>query len=91
MIYCSACGKDANEYNWNLETAATFSEGDKTVPALLQLLLEALDDPKKHADIQLVCPHCHEKVRLRQIPLPEREALLAYLQEVGEAYLHERF
>jgi hypothetical protein len=91
MIYCSACGKDANEYNWTLETAAAFSEGEKTFPTLLSLLLEALEDPKKNADLQVVCPHCHEKVRLRQIPLPERETLLAYLKEVGEEYLHERF
>lgn len=91
MLYCSACGKDANEYNWTLETAAAFSNGEKTCPPLLLLLLEALDDPKKHADYQLVCPHCHEKVRLRQIPLPEREALLNYLKEVGEEYLRERF
>ncbi|MBP1761833.1 MAG: hypothetical protein H6Q64_1375 [Firmicutes bacterium] len=91
MIYCSACGKDANEYNWTLETAAAFSEGEKTVPTLLSLLLEALEDPKKYADFQLVCPHCHEKVRLRQIPLPERETLLTYLREVGEEYLQERF
>ena len=91
MLYCSACGKDANEYNWTLETAAVFSEGEKTCPTLLLLLLEALEDPKKNADYQLVCPHCHEKVRLRQIPLPEREALLNYLKEVGEEYLRERF
>ncbi len=91
MIYCAACGKDANEYNWTLETAATFAEGEKTVPTLLSLLLDALEDPKKQADIQLVCPHCHEKVRFRQIPLPERAALLAYLQEVGEEYRQEKF
>jgi len=91
MLYCSACGKDANEYNWTLETAAAFSEGEKTCPTLLLLLLEALDDPKKYSDYQLVCPHCHEKVRLRQIPLPERKALLNYLKEVGEEYLRERF
>ena len=91
MIYCSACGKNANEYNWTLETAATFSDGDKTCPTLLQLLLESLIDPKKYEDYQLVCPHCHEKVRLKLLPLPQREALLQYLQEVGEEYLVERF
>ena len=91
MIYCSACGKDANEYNWTLATAATFSDGDKTCPTLLQLLLQPLDDPKKYEDYQLVCPHCHEKVRIKQLTIPEREALLQYLQEVGEEYLIERF
>ena len=53
MLYCSACGKDANEYNWTLETAAVFSEGEKTCPTLLLLLLEALEDPKKYADYQI--------------------------------------
>jgi len=91
MIYCSACGKEVNEYNWTLETAATFSDGDKTCPTLLLLLLESLDDPKKYEDYQLVCPHCHEKVRLKLLPLPERKALLNYLREVGEEYLFERF
>lgn len=91
MIYCSACGKSANEYNWTLETAASFSEGDKTCPTLLLLLLESLDDPAKYEDFQLVCPHCHEKVRFKLLPRPEQEALLQYAREVGEAYLWERF
>ncbi len=91
MIYCSACGKHANEYNWTLETAATFSDGDKTCPTLLQLLLESLDDPKKHEETQLVCPQCHEKIRLKQLTIPAREALSQYAQEVGEDYLRHRF
>ena len=91
MLYCSACGKHANEYNWTLETAASFSDGDKTCPTLLLLLLESLDDPQKYEDYQLVCPHCHEKVRIKQITMPAREALLQYAQEVGEAYLRQRF
>lgn len=91
MLYCSACGKHANEYNWTLETAATFSDGDKTYPPLLLLLLESLDDPQKYEETQLVCPHCHEKIRLKQLTMPEREALLQYAQEVGAAYLQQRF
>lgn len=91
LIYCSACGKHANEYNWTLETAAVFSEDGKSCPTLLLLLLESLEDPQKHASVQLVCPHCHEKVRFKQLPQPEREALLQYAREVGEAYIYERF
>lgn len=91
MIYCSACGKQANEYNWTLETAAAFSDGDKTSPTLLLLLLEYLDDPQRFEETWLVCPQCHEKIRLKQLTMPELETLSQYAQEVGEGYLRQLF
>lgn len=87
LLQCPNCKKEVNEYNWTLETAAKFSIGEDTCPALIQVLIEDLNGNGSFFDgFRLICPFCHYGVNYEDINKPEREQILEYAEAVGEKY-----
>lgn len=92
MIRCPVCGNNVNEYNYTLETAAHFSYENNSCPTFIKVLLAISDgDGDKHSDYNLICPRCHEEVKLDTLIIPDRELLLQYIEETGKGYLYHRY
>ena len=92
MVYCPTCGNSVNEYNWTLETGAISSLKGKDSPTFIKILLECSDGKfDEWVNFKIGCPRCHEKIRVKLIPIPDKEDLMAYVDEVGEEYVNERF
>lgn len=88
MLYCPLCGNSDNEYNWTLATAARYANDYSRVQTVIALLLHLIENPKKELfDCLLVCPRCNERVRLGTIPVPEKDRVVKYAQEVGDTYV----
>lgn len=92
MIYCPTCGNTVNEYNWTLANAAKYSKGNNTSPTFIYVLLQILNDPNSnYINERFMCPRCNERIKLKLVPLPEREAIMEYIEKVGEEYVNFRY
>lgn len=87
IIRCPECRKSSNEYNWTLKTAAHFSIGEDTCPAVIQVLLAALDGEGDLYDgFRMICPRCNYGIDFTRIELPDEESVRNYARSVGEDY-----
>lgn len=92
MIYCPTCGNTVNEYNWTLAHAAKYSKGNNTTPTFISIILKMLDDPKfNYEQERFMCPRCNERIKLKLVPLPEREVIMEYVEKVGEEYVNFKY
>lgn len=92
MIYCPTCGNSVNEYNWTLAQAAKYSNGNNQTPTFISILLRIVNDPHyNYENERIMCPRCNERIKLKLIPIPPLEELLAYVEKVGEEYVNAKF
>lgn len=91
IIRCPICGNDVNEYNWTLDTAASYSNAENTCPTFLYILIEIIEKRESVEKYTVRCPRCSEGVKLELLKIPEKDKLLEYLEEVGEDYYKHRY
>lgn len=92
MIYCPTCGNSVNEYNWTLAQAARYADEYTQTPTFISILLKIATDPNyNYENERFMCPRCNERIKLKLVPVPPLEELLAYVEKVGEEYVNALF
>ncbi|SHG63139.1 hypothetical protein SAMN02745221_00649 [Thermosyntropha lipolytica DSM 11003] len=87
MIKCPYCGRESNEYNWSLATAARYSIREETCPVLIQVLLATINgEGEFFAGYRLVCPKCYYGVNFEELTLPAEKDIREYAAKAGEDY-----
>lgn len=92
MIYCPTCGNSVNEYNWTLGHAARYSKGNNRTETFISIILKIINNPDyKIGEERIMCPRCNERIKLKNIPIPEASLIEEYVEKVGEEYVNAKY
>ncbi|NLJ71501.1 MAG: hypothetical protein GX333_00635 [Syntrophomonadaceae bacterium] len=92
MLYCPTCGNTVNEYNWTLGQAARYSKGNNRTVTLISILLKILNEPNfRIGEEKFMCPRCNERIKIKNIPLPDADTMAEYIARVGEEYVYAKY